>query len=324
MAAYAAAFPVGGEARVGTARRYLIAALAGAFEALRDPECAALIGPVVPGALMPGGARVPGTSLELEPAQAAFCIGLMLGAAPEAEHRVEPRGPRLADALGALLAGADYQSRKAAMEGKAPPAVRDLLAAMLKALEIQSVLAAARGPRQRQGHESLRDTRVAVSAVVTAQLGGTPAQIIRAISHACIDGDLHGDGEETQGVLPGRGWATAETISRGVRHACQAIAPGRPSSLLPGEMTFVAFAGRALGAAPAGGEPFGTVYIDRLAGRPEPQTLAQLMTRFQAAADRCFPARQAQRIKVLFAAPERLDDLPVNEFLAALVTNGAR
>src|ERR1700677_2043104 len=78
LADYATGFAIGSGTAIRTARHCLIDALGGGFEALREPECAALIGPLVPGSLMPGGARVPGTSLELDPAQAAFCTGLML------------------------------------------------------------------------------------------------------------------------------------------------------------------------------------------------------------------------------------------------------
>jgi hypothetical protein len=91
------------------------------------------------------------------------------------------------------------------------------------------------------------------------------------------------------------------------------------------ELEAVDLAGKFLGARhSAAKKRFGAGTIDRLAGLPRPYQVAELATRFPSAIDRYFPARQAERIKALFAAPERLDDLPVNELLAFLVTNGAR
>ncbi|HEX3845304.1 MAG TPA: MmgE/PrpD family protein, partial [Steroidobacteraceae bacterium] len=86
LAEYAAADAIKSDSAFATARHCLIDALAHGFEALRDPRCAALMGPLVPGALMPGGARVPGTSLELDPAQAAFCTSLMLCQTASGSH----------------------------------------------------------------------------------------------------------------------------------------------------------------------------------------------------------------------------------------------
>src|SRR6185437_16176648 len=112
LANYAATHAITSNSAIATARLCFIDALARGFEALRDPECAALIGPLVPGALMPGGARVPGTSLELDPVQAAFCNGLMLCRPANGDHWQALSSGRAADSLGAILAVADYLARK--------------------------------------------------------------------------------------------------------------------------------------------------------------------------------------------------------------------
>lgn len=315
LADYAAGYTVDGAAAIETARDCLTDALCGGFAALREPECAALLAPLVPGAMMPGGARVPGTSLELDPAQAAFCTALMLGRSPSRSHWLTLSSGRAADSLGALLAVADYQGRKAIMEGKPPPKVRDVLVAMIKTLEIQGVLAPERA--------MIRLARVAATAVVTAQLGGALGQIVTALSYACIDGGLPLDADERYDSGR-RNWARADAMSRAVRHACQAMASGA-SYLTALDLKAVDFAGKLLGATPWGPKKFfGTTVIDELADGRRPQETAELTTRFQKSVDRYFPARQAERIKTLFAAPERLDNLPVNELLATLVTNGSR
>jgi 2-methylcitrate dehydratase len=314
LADYATVFAIGSGTAIGAARHCLIDALGGGFEALRELECTALIGPLVPGSLMPGGARVPGTSLELDPAQAAFCTGLMLCRSASRSHWLTSRNGRAAAALGALLAVADYQGRKAIMEGKSPPKVRDLLAAMIKTMEIQGVLADHGG--------TIRLTRIAATTMVTAQLGGALRQIVTALSYACMDGGMQIDADERYDGR--RDWARADAISRGVRYACQAMAAGS-SHLTPLDLDSGDLDDKLLGARTRGArEPFGTAIIEQLATACRPQELAEVTMRFQAAVDRHFPARQAERIKTLFATPERLDDLPVNELLAALVTNGAR
>lgn len=298
------------------ARRHLIEALARGFESLREPECAALIGPLVPGAVMPGGARVPGTSLELDPAQAAFCLGVMLCRSATAEDWLDlPYGCGAAS-LGAVLAMADYRARKARMEGKSPPTVRHLLAASIKALEIQGVLAPVSG-EPLPWAASLHLVHLAVAAVAAAQLGGTPRQIIQAVSYTSLDGGISTAAEQPWHRAR-RDWIVAEAMSRAVRHACRAVTSDGASPPTAIDLEIPELLDRSSATA------FGTEFIARRSERASPREIARVAMRFQSAVERYFPARQAERIKVLFASPARLDDLPVNELLAALVTNGAR
>lgn len=318
VADYAAAPAIVSDSAIGTARHCLVAALGLGFEALRDPERAALIGPLVPGALMPGGARVPGTSLELDPAQAAFCNSLLLCPAASGEPPRASSGGRAVEALGAILAVADYQARRSTMEGKSPPRVRDVLVTVVKALQIQRTLAS--DDDEESGTSALRLIRVATTAMVAAQLGGTQGHIVTALSYACVDGEtsIAKDGSYH---IARRQWTTADAVSRCVRHACQAVTGGHSSYLTAAELNAMDAAGRLLGAKPSAAKPrFATAPVAEY----EPRDIAQLIPRLQAAVDGHFPTRQAERIKGLFATPEELDDLPVNELLATLVTNGAR
>lgn len=325
IAGYAASFAVDSDSAIQTARHSLIDALAQGLEVLRDPSRAPLIGPLVPGALMPGGARVPGTSLELDPVQATFCTSLMLCRPVDGSPWLSSLGASAGDSFGAILATADFQARKATMEGKAPLKVRDVLAGLVKGLEIQGVLAPEAGNGTPTiGETGIRTARVAASAVVAAQMGGTPAHIVAAVSHACIEGSMFLDAGERLVIGP-VDLARAESAGRAVRYACQAIAQGRSSFMTPEDVRAVDFAGTFIGARPsAPPKTFRTGVIDRLGRDRTASQAAEVATRFRAAVERYFPTRQAERIKLLFAAPERLDDLPVNELLAALVTNGAR
>jgi 2-methylcitrate dehydratase len=325
LADYAATFAIQSDAAITTARCYFIDALAHGFDALRDPQRAALIGPLVPGALMPGGARVPGTSLELDPAQAAFCTGLMLCRAASGTHAEALLSGRAVDPVAAILAVADYVGRKAVMEGGSPPTVRAMLGAIIKVLEIQRALAREGACQQTGvGTATIRVARIAATAIVTAQLGGDLGQIVTALSYACIDGGMLLGAAEPHydGLREDR--ARADAVSQAVRYACQAMT-GRPSGYLtPLDLDAVDRAGKLLGAkAAAARKPFGTEVVDQLADLRKPLNAVQTAVRFGRSVERYFPSRQAERIKALFAAPGRLDELPVSELLAMLVTNGS-
>lgn len=325
LADYAAAFTISGESTLAPARRCLIEALARGFESLRDPRLARRIAPIVPGAVMPGGSRVPGTSLELDPVQAAFCFSLMLTRSAGGDARLTPDGARAVGSLGPILTLADYQARKATMEGKPPPKVRDVLAALLKALEIQGAILALDGEPSPALATQLHCACAAATAIATAQLGGTRAQIVRAVSWVGNDGAPHVD-PESRHAGERREWAWAETQRRAVLHACRAAGSSHASFLTAADLDLADAAGGVFGTRYVlpQKKPFGTAIIDRLAGEPQAKDAARVSARFGAAVDRHFPTRQAERLKALFATPQRLDDLPVNELIAALVTNGAR
>src|SRR6202011_3773013 len=141
IADYAKSYTIDSKQAYDTARYCLMDTLACGFQALKYPACTKLLRPGVPGALMPGGARVPGTSYELDPAQAAFNIGAMVRWLDFNDTWLAAEWGPPSDNLGGILAVADYLARKAIMEGKTPPTVRDVLTGMIKAHEIQGVLA---------------------------------------------------------------------------------------------------------------------------------------------------------------------------------------
>src|SRR5438874_4546616 len=138
IADYARNFTVRSDTAYETARYCLMDTLACGFQALKYPACRKLLGPLVPGAVMPGGARIPGTSFELEPVQAAFNIGAMIRWLDYNDTWLAAEWGHPSDNLGAILAVADWLSRKRASQ---PLCMRDVLAAMVQAHEIQGVLA---------------------------------------------------------------------------------------------------------------------------------------------------------------------------------------
>ena len=113
-----------------TARYMLMDSLGCAMLAMKFPECVKHLGPLVPGATLAGGARVPGTSFELDPVQAAYNIGVLVRWLDFNDTWLAAEWGHPSDNLGAILAVADYLSRKAERERRSSRStVRDVLTA---------------------------------------------------------------------------------------------------------------------------------------------------------------------------------------------------
>ena len=134
---------------------------------------------VVPQAQAPGGSRVPGTDFELDPVTAAFDIGCLIRWLDYNDTWLAAEWGHPSDNLGAILSCADYLSRGADRAGTRPLVIRDVLTAMIKAYEIQGVLALANA-FNRVGIDHVLLVRVASAAVATAMLGGTKSQAARS------------------------------------------------------------------------------------------------------------------------------------------------
>jgi 2-methylcitrate dehydratase len=232
IAEYAQNYHITSALAYDTARDCLMDTLACGFLALKYPACTKLLGPVVPGASMGGGARVPGTSYELDPVQAAFSIGTMIRWLDFNDTWLAAEWGHPSDNLGAILAVSDYLGRQARMHGRPPPTVRDLLTAMVKAHEIQGVLAL-ENSFNRVGLDHVILVRVASSAVATALLGGSLEQIVNAISNAWIDGGCLRAYRHAPNTGSRKSWAAGDATSRAVRLALIALSGemGYPSAL---------------------------------------------------------------------------------------------
>ncbi len=215
-----------------TARYCLKDTLACGFQALRYAACTKMLGPVVPGAILPGGARVPGLDYELEPIQAAFNIGTMVRWLDFNDTWLAAEWGHPSDNLGAILAVGDYLARRNG--GAAEPAltVRGVLTAMIKAHEIQGILAL-ENSFNRVGLDHVLLVRVASTAVATAMLGGSLEQVINAVSNAWIDGGALRTYRHAPNTGSRKSWAAGDATARGVRHALIALTGemGYPSAL---------------------------------------------------------------------------------------------
>jgi 2-methylcitrate dehydratase len=242
----------GGESAeaLDTARWCLLDTLACGVMALAYPACAKLLGPVVPGADLAHGCRIPGTRYQLDPVQGAFNIGALVRWLDFNDTWLAAEWGHPSDNLGAILAVADWLSRQEAA-GLAPAAfgtklpagpraagpgsaltVRDVLAAMVKAHEIQGVLAL-ENSFNRVGLDHVLLVRVASTAVATALLGGTREQVVNALSHAWIDGSALRTYRHAPNTGSRKSWAAGDATSRAVRLALVALTGemGYPSAL---------------------------------------------------------------------------------------------
>jgi 2-methylcitrate dehydratase len=227
-----------GRARVGnrlayeTARHCLMDSLGCAFEALHYPACTKLLGPMVPGTVVPNGARVPGTQFQLDPVKAAFDIGTLVRWLDFNDTWLAAEWGHPSDNLGAILATADWLSRTAVAGGRKPLTVHDVLTAMIKAHEIQGCLALENAFNQ-VGLDHVVLVKVASTAVAAQLLGLPRDEIVNALSLAWIDGHPLRTYRHAPNAGSRKSWAAGDATSRGVRLALIARSGemGYPSAL---------------------------------------------------------------------------------------------
>lgn len=198
-----------------TAYLCFLDSIACAFLALEFPECTRHLGPIVPGTIVPNGARVPGTPHALDPINAAFNIGMLIRWLDFNDTWLAAEWGHPSDNLGAILAVADYVSRTNIASGVKPLTMRDVFTAMIKAHEIQGILAL-QNSFNRVGLDHVLLVRVASAAVATGLLGGSPDDIRNAVSHAFIDGGALRVYRHAPNTGSRKSWAAGDATSRGV------------------------------------------------------------------------------------------------------------
>src|ERR1700743_1159341 len=218
IADYVCNYNVESEVAYTTARNCLIDTLGCGLEALEYPACTKLMGPIVPGTVVPNGARVPGTSFQLDPVQAAFNIGALIRWLDFNDTWLAAEWGHPSDNLGGILAVADWLSRTAIAGGKAPLTMRDVLTAMIKAHEIQGCLAL-EDSFNKVGLDHVVLVKVASTAVVAQMLGLSRDQILDALSLAWVDGQSLRTYCHAPNTGSRKSWAAGDATSRAVRLA---------------------------------------------------------------------------------------------------------
>ena len=263
IADYVARYTVKSPLAWETARLTLIDSLGCGFEALAYPACTKLLGPVVPGTVVPNGAKVPGTPFQLDPITAAFNLGALIrwldfNDAFYGETVIHP-----SDNISAILMMADHLSRKRVAEGKKPLAMRDVLEATIKAYEIQGGLAIMNGYTA-FGLDHTLLVKIATCAVVARMLGCTRDEIINAVSNAWVDGHALATFRRRPNTGSRKSWAAGDAAARGAWLAMLAVKGemGYPSALTAKRWGFygVLFKGKSFKFQ----RPFGTYIMENV------------------------------------------------------------
>lgn len=218
IADYVDGFEVDSPEALRTARHCLMDTLGCGLLALRYPECTKHLGPLVPGTVVPNGARVPGTQFELDPVKAAWDIGAIIRWLDFNDTWLAAEWGHPSDNLGGILAVSDWLSRDRIARGRAPLTMGEVLRAMIKAHEIQGCIAL-ENSFNRVGLCHVLLVRIATTAVITKMLGGTRDQIVDALSQAFIDGSALRTYRHAPNAGPRKSWAAGDATSRGVRLA---------------------------------------------------------------------------------------------------------
>ncbi|HET8598543.1 MAG TPA: bifunctional 2-methylcitrate dehydratase/aconitate hydratase [Castellaniella sp.] len=204
-----------------TARNCLIDTLGCGLEGLEYPACRKLMGPIVPGTVVPNGAKVPGTQFQLDPVQAAFNIGCMIRWLDFNDTWLAAEWGHPSDNLGGILAVADWLSRNAVAAGKAPLTMRTVLEGMIKAHEIQGCIAL-ENSFNKVGLDHVVLVKVASTAVVSQMLGLSRDETINAVSLAWVDGQSLRTYRHAPNTGSRKSWAAGDATSRAVRLALMA------------------------------------------------------------------------------------------------------
>ncbi|MBU6487625.1 MAG: bifunctional 2-methylcitrate dehydratase/aconitate hydratase [Burkholderiales bacterium] len=201
-----------------TARHCLIDTLGCGLEALSYPACTKLMGPIVPGTIVPNGAKVPGTQFQLDPVQAAFNIGAMIRWLDFNDTWLAAEWGHPSDNLGAILATADWLSRTAVAAGKPPLVMKNVLTAMIKAHEIQGVIAL-ENSFNKVGLDHVLLVKLASTAVVGQLLGLSRDELVNAVSLAFVDGHSLRTYRHAPNTGSRKSWAAGDATARAVRLA---------------------------------------------------------------------------------------------------------
>src|ERR1700760_2895030 len=218
IADYVCNYQVASELAYTTARNCLIDTLGCGLEALEYPACTKLPGPIVPGTVVPNGAKVPGTAYQLDPVQAAFNIGAIIRWLDFNDTWLAAEWGHPSDNLGGILATADWLSRTAIAAGKPALRMKDVLDAMIRAHEIQGVMAL-ENSFNKVGLDHVLLVKLASTAVVGRLIGLTRDELINALSLVFVDGQSLRTYRHSPNTGSRKSWAAGDATSRAVRLA---------------------------------------------------------------------------------------------------------
>lgn len=233
IADYVLNYKIESEEAWTTARHCLADSIGCGLLALRFPECSKHLGPLVAGTQVPHGARVPGTQFQLDPVKAAWDIGCIIRWLDFNDTWLAAEWGHPSDNLGAILALADFLSQQRVACGKPPLTMATVLEAMIKAHEIQGILAL-ENSFNKVGLDHVVLVKVASTAVSTWLWGGNREQIMAAVSQAWVDGQSLRTYRHAPNAGSRKSWAAGDATSRAVRLADISL---RGEMGIPGALT---------------------------------------------------------------------------------------
>jgi 2-methylcitrate dehydratase len=199
-----------------TAKYCLADSVGCAILAMNFSECTKLLGPWVSGISIQNGARVIGTGQELDPIKAAFDMGTMIRWLDYNDTWLAKEWGHPSDNLGAILAVMDFVSRRP--EYNKTYTVQDVLDAMIRAYEIQGVLALENSFNM-VGLDHVILVKVASTVLAAYLLGADKDQAIAALSQAWLDGQALRTYRHAPNTGSRKSWAAGDATSRAVRLA---------------------------------------------------------------------------------------------------------
>ena len=263
IAEYVSTYNIESELALETAKNCLIDTIGCGLLALKFPACTKMLGPIVNGTKVPFGVRVPGTNFLLDPVKGAFDIGCTIRWLDFNDTWLAAEWGHPSDNLGAILATADFISQKNISKGKDPLTMQHVLEAMVKAHEIQGVLAL-KNSFNRVGLDHVVLVKVASTAVATKLLGGNYDQILDAVSQAWVDGQSLRTYRHAPNAGSRKSWAAGDATSRAVRLAMITLSGemGYPGVLSAQKWGFedVSFNGNQLSLS----QPFGSYVMENI------------------------------------------------------------
>ena len=199
-----------------SARYCLMDTLGCGLLALTFDDCKNLLGPYVENTQVPGGVRVPGTKHVLDPVKGAWDIGAMVRWLDVNDTWLAAEWGHPSDNLGGILAAADYISQKNVQLGKKALTIYDVLVSMIKAHEIQGILAL-ENSFNRVGLDHVILVKIASTAVISSLFGLSKEQTINALSQAFVDGQSLRTYRHAPNAGPRKSWAAGDATSRALQ-----------------------------------------------------------------------------------------------------------
>ena len=199
-----------------SARYCLMDTLGCGLLALTFDDCKNLLGPYVENTQVPGGVRVPGTKHVLDPVKGAWDIGAMVRWLDFNDTWLAAEWGHPSDNLGGILAAADYISQKNVQLGKKALTIYDVLVSMIKAHEIQGILAL-ENSFNRVGLDHVILVKIASTAVISSLFGLSKEQTINALSQAFVDGQSLRTYRHAPNAGPRKSWAAGDATSRALQ-----------------------------------------------------------------------------------------------------------